>query len=198
MPAPAAPMVARRAVSRMSGFAHLLQCTLLLVLLCLATAPLTAANAFSYRPEALTRGTQTGLPLPRFARIKASAANLRRGPGFRYPIIWQYRRRYLPVIIVREFGNWRLLRFSDGTRGWMHRALLTGGRSFVVTARRTALRRAPRARAAVVAWLGHGVIGVLRRCRSAVGWCRVKCHHMSGFVRQHAIWGTDRNLRSVR
>jgi len=169
---------------------------LLLALVCLLAVGLPAAAAGLHRPAALERGTQTGLPLPRFARLKSGVANLRRGPGLRYPIAWVYRRRDLPVLILREFGNWRLLRLPDGTRGWMHRALLTGGRSFVVTARRATVRGSPSSRAAPVARLRHGVIGALHRCERKVPWCAVRIHGYSGFVRRTEIWGSDGDARS--
>ncbi len=85
-------------------------------------------------PPAPPRGTSTGLPLPRFAALRADSVYLRRGPGSRYPIEWVYKRRDLPVKIEREFDVWRLIEDPDGTRGWVHQATLVGTRSFVIPA----------------------------------------------------------------
>ncbi|WP_173569727.1 SH3 domain-containing protein [Acetobacter conturbans] len=79
-----------------------------------------------------TKGSNTGLPLPRFAALRADDVNMRAGPGQRYPIQWVYHRRGLPVQIEREFDVWRLIEDSDGVKGWVHQATLVGSRDFVV------------------------------------------------------------------
>lgn len=78
------------------------------------------------------KGTNTGLPLPRFAALRADKVYMRRGPGDRYPIDWVYHRRGLPVEIEREFDVWRLVEDSDGQKGWVHQATLYGSRTFVI------------------------------------------------------------------
>lgn len=83
-------------------------------------------------PPPLPKGTNTGLPLPRYAALRADAVNMRSGPGTRYPIQWVYRRRDLPVRIEREFDVWRLVEDSDGVKGWVQGATLVGTRSFVI------------------------------------------------------------------
>ena len=142
-------------------------------------------------------GSQTHLPLPRLASLKATRCNLRSGPGLRYPITWVYRREHLPVVILREFGNWRLLRLPDGTRGWMHRVLLSGRRTFVLTAGHAVLRRAPRAKAAAVARLRRGVLGRLRRCRPGGAWCAVSTHGYSGYLERTQLWGSNDDARKA-
>lgn len=83
-------------------------------------------------PAPPDKGTVTGLPLPRFAALRADEVNMRSGPGQRYPIEWVYHRRDLPVKIEREFDVWRLVEDSDGQKGWVHQATLVGARTFVV------------------------------------------------------------------
>jgi len=87
------------------------------------------------------KGSNTGLPLPRYAALRSDEVNLRAGPGTRYPIQWVYKRRELPVEIQREFEVWRLVQDPDGTKGWVHQATLTGRRSFIVTGADATLRR---------------------------------------------------------
>jgi SH3-like domain-containing protein len=140
--------------------------------------------------DPLRRGSETGLALPRFASLKARVANLRRGPGLRYPIAWVYHRRGLPVLILREFGHWRQLRLPDGTRGWMHRGMLTRERRFVVTAAGAVLRAAPHDTARPVARLRPGVTGKLHRCDPGA-WCAVTSRGYDGYVRRTQIWGSD-------
>lgn len=154
-------------------------------------------------PVPANKGRMTGLPLPRFASLRASEVNMRAGPGDRYPILWLYRRRDLPVKIEREFDVWRLVEDADGVRGWMHQATLTGARSFLVTAtgvvsigdgeadrgHGTVLRDDPRPEAGVVAVLRPGVVGRLRDCPAASDWCRVTTNGYGGWLRRSAIFG---------
>ncbi len=83
-------------------------------------------------PAEPAKGSNTGLPLPRFASLKTDEVNLRTGPGLRYPIEWVYKRRDLPVEIQREFEVWRLVADQEGVKGWVHQATLVGRRTFVV------------------------------------------------------------------
>ncbi|MBB2204121.1 SH3 domain-containing protein [Gluconacetobacter takamatsuzukensis] len=92
--------------------------------------PPTAAPAGP--PAPTDKGAITGLPLPRFAALRADEVNMRSGPGQRYPIEWVYHRRDLPVKIEREFDVWRLVEDSDGQKGWVQQATLVGTRSFVI------------------------------------------------------------------
>jgi SH3-like domain-containing protein len=156
-----------------------------LIILC----AIPSSQAESGRHTALTIGSETGRSLPRFASIRANVANLRRGPGERYPIAWVYHRRHLPVEIVREYKHWRQVRTPDGTTGWMHQALLSGHRAFIVTGTGCTLRRAPADHAAPVARLEPGVVGQLRRCRAKAAWCQARVRDMTGYVRRADIWG---------
>jgi aspartyl-tRNA synthetase len=158
-------------------------------------------------PPAPLKGSNTGLPLPRFAALRADAVNLRSGPGTRYPIQWVYKRRDLPVEIEREFDVWRLIEDSEGVKGWVHQATLVGTRSFVILSSTAAavpvsadsatsgspdsrmLRATPQADGAVVAILKPGVIGRIRSCPAGSAWCRVSIHNYSGWLPRSAFWG---------
>src|ERR1700761_4027499 len=82
------------------------------------TAPTATAPATPAAPERdLSKGSVTGLPVPRFVALRSDDVNLRAGPGTRYPIEWVFKRRDLPMEIEREFDVWRLVRDPDGVRG---------------------------------------------------------------------------------
>lgn len=135
-------------------------------------------------------GTDSHLPLPRFAALKTDEVNMRAGPGEQYPVLWQYQRRDLPVKIEREFDKWRLVEDMDGTKGWMHEATLTGHREFVITGTAdVTLRAQANDTSDAVALLKPGVIGRLRACDAASGWCQVQVQSYQGFVRRSEVWG---------
>ncbi len=83
-------------------------------------------------PAEPDKGSNTGLPLPRWSALRTEEVNLRTGPGTRYPIDWVYKRRDLPVKVEREFDVWRLVALPDGTKGWVSGATLVTHRTFSV------------------------------------------------------------------
>jgi SH3-like domain-containing protein len=156
-------------------------------------APPPAAAVPSAAPARATEahGSVTNLPLPRWAALRADEVNLRVGPGLRFPIDWQYRRRDLPVKILREVEVWRLVQDQDGVKGWVHQATLTGRRSLVVTPYEATLRAAASDEAAPVARLKAGVIGRIRLCEAGAAWCEVQVADYRGFLRRNQFFGTE-------
>ena len=136
------------------------------------------------------KGSSSGLPLPRFVALRFDDVNMRAGPGTRYPIEWQYKRRDLPVEILREFEVWRLVQDPEGIKGWVHQATLTGRRSFIVIGADATLHRQPQDTASAVAILKVGVIGQLRACPAGSDWCQVQTGDYRGYLKRSQIWGT--------
>src|SRR6185437_16377242 len=100
-------------------------------------------------------------PVPRFVTLRADVVNLRSGPGSRYPVEWVYHRKGLPVEIVAQFDQWRQIRDSQGTEGWVHQRMVTGARNVVVAGAQRILRASADKGSAPVAKLDPGVIAHL-------------------------------------
>ena len=127
------------------------------------------------------------LPLPRFVSLRSEEVNLRAGPGVRYPVEWVFKRRHLPVEVLAEFEQWRKIRDSAGTEGWVHQSMLSGRRYAVVAGEIRTLRRNPEAAAGAVARLEPGVVGQLLECRDE--WCRLDAGGFRGWLARGEIWG---------
>lgn len=141
-------------------------------------------------------GRVSGLAIPRFVSLKSSAARLRIGPSTDYPIIWLYVTTGLPLEVVEEYGNWRMVRDAEGATGWMSAALLSGRRMAVVgnwLGNTAALKAAPAEKAPERAILQGGVLLRLDHCDGT--WCEVtvRRHGLIGYVRQVDLWGVYRN-----
>jgi SH3-like domain-containing protein len=137
-------------------------------------------------------GPVTHLPLPRYVGLKSDEVNMRSGPGKRYPVLWTYKRRDLPMRVEREFDVWRLVEDMDGIKGWVQQNTLTGKRNFVVTGTEPrTLRAEADANSDAVAVLKPGVVGRVRSCDAGAAWCQVQVAGYQGWLERDSFWGTD-------
>lgn len=151
-----------------------------------------SGDAFAASPDgAGARANPTGLPIPRFVSLKAGRVNVRIGPGEDYKIAWVFTRPGLPIEIIQEYDNWRRIRDSDGTVGWVFQSLLSGKRTAVVApwsdGGPLSIRAAASPEAAITAYLAPGVLGDIDDCND--GWCRVSGENFSGWIPQEQLWG---------
>jgi SH3-like domain-containing protein len=133
----------------------------------------------------------SGLPIPRYVSLKSDHVNVRAGPTKDNDVAWVYTRAGLPVEITAEFENWRRVRDSEGTEGWVYHSMLSGRRTAVVTMK-SKDELAPiydRAdpESAVAAKLLAGVVAQVKKCSS--GWCRVTGNGFDGWIEQQRLWG---------
>lgn len=131
----------------------------------------------------------SGLPLPRFASIKTKQANMRSGPGLRYPIEWVYLKKGLPVEIIADFENWRLVRDWEGTEGWIHVQMLYGKRMARVMGVERILRKRPNENARPIAKIESGVIGLIEKCPRASKYCKLDVKGYKGWLKRDEFWG---------
>ena len=112
---------------------------------------------------------------------------MRVGPGERYPILWVFQKRYIPLEIIEEFGHWRKIRDYDGAEGWVHKSLLTGKRYGMVRAERVILYEASDVQSSAVVRLARGTLGRVLEC--AQDWCYVHVGGYKGWTPKTTLWG---------
>lgn len=143
--------------------------------------------ALALTATAQERGPVTNLPLPRFVSLKASEANVRRGPSLTHRVDWIFRRQNMPLELTAEYGNWRRIQDRDGAGGWVHYTLLSGVRTILVEADLIDLHTSPRDSALVTAQLGRDVVARILEC--APDWCRIRVEGHEGWTPKTALWG---------
>lgn len=157
------------------------------VLLCLSVAEGVAAKDGGKDGAA----SASRLPVPRFVSLKSDHVNVRGGPTKDNDVAWVYTRSNLPVEITAEFENWRRIRDSEGSEGWVYHALLSGKRTAVVTTKArdqlAPLHDSADAASAVAARLESGVLATVRRCDGS--WCRISGKGFDGWIEQQRLWG---------
>lgn len=125
--------------------------------------------------------------LPYWASIAVDEARMRKGPSPDVPVIWEYRRRDLPVRVVARYETWRKVEDPDGTSGWMAARLLSRTRTAIVTRGSAAMREAASAGAPVAYRAEAGVVGRITDCDS--GWCLFDVRGKRGWISADDIWG---------
>ena len=133
------------------------------------------------------RGPVTNLPIPRFVSMKATEANIRRGPSLTHRIDWVFKRKDIPLEITAEHGHWRRVRDRDGAGGWVHYSLLSGVRTAIIEKDMLDLLSRPQDNAMVVARLELGVIARISSCD--VAWCEISAGGYEGWTRKEYLWG---------
>lgn len=131
--------------------------------------------------------SETGLPLPRFVSLRSEEANMRKGPGTRYPIAWVYKRKHLPLEVINEFGHWRLVRDHEDVTGWLHKGMLSAARYAMVLGEAQPLHADPELESDVILKLQPGVIAPLEECDA--NWCEVSIVGKEGWLPKSGIWG---------
>ena len=133
----------------------------------------------------------SGLPIPRYVSLKSDHVNVRAGPTKDNDVAWVYTRAGLPVEIMAEFENWRRVRDSEGSEGWVYHSMLSGRRTAVVTMKSkdelAPLYDRADPSSAIAARLQAGVVTQVKKCSN--GWCRITGNGFDGWIEQQRLWG---------
>jgi SH3-like domain-containing protein len=161
---------------------------------CLCLAILLAFGGMVSRPAAGDSGNIFVSPaqaqdrkLPYWASIREVPARMRKGPSTDVPVLWEYRRKDLPVKVTAVYQNWRKVMDPDGAEGWMNVRLLSPQRTAIVRESVRPLREAPSKTARVLWRAEAGVVGRLSDC--ADGWCVLDVRGQRGYIQADHIWG---------
>ena len=182
--------------------------SIILSIACLGIAAAVGWSVFGNRPDSATDTKPgditgsidgeaprplgpSGLPIPRFVSLKAEKVNVRRGPSSDHAVAWVFQRKGLPVEIVAEFENWRRVRDSDGSEGWILQNMLSGKRTAVIApwkqGQSLPLRSGAGEAAGLVAKIGTGVVAEVQGCNG--NWCELTAAGYDGYVEQTQLWG---------
>ncbi|MCM8557301.1 SH3 domain-containing protein [Sphingomicrobium sediminis] len=128
--------------------------------------------------------------VPYWASISSGQVNMRTGPGEKYPAIWFFQRRDLPIKVVQRYDNWRKVEDPDGVQGWMAVAFLADRRTGMVNSSiPAAIRSGPDADDPVRYRAEPGVVGRLEECNGTR--CLIRVGEREGWIDQGDLWGVD-------
>ena len=128
--------------------------------------------------------------VPYWASISSGEAMTRTGPGRNYPGVWLYKRRDLPVRVLKRYENWRMIEDPDGAKGWMLVSLLSDRRTAVVKPGEPREIRSKADSSSNVRYRAEpGVVAHIDHCKD--GWCHVALGKREGYIRTADIWGVN-------
>jgi SH3-like domain-containing protein len=124
----------------------------------------------------------------RYAALKASIVNWRKGPGHDHPIVWIYRCPGWPVLIKRSWEHWHLVVDCDGSQGWVHSPLLSFYHTIVAVDDMVSVHGKPSSQSAIIGCLKKGAIG--KCCQKEGQWylISIKEPKLRGWVMKKHIW----------
>ncbi|WP_458775257.1 SH3 domain-containing protein [Desulforhopalus sp. 52FAK] len=124
--------------------------------------------------------------------IKGDKINLRKGPGTKYSILWEYGNGY-PVTVIKKQGNWVKVRDFEKDTGWIHKSLLHYSPHVVVKVNRNSngkinIRKGPSTSKAIVGKAQYGV--VFKTLERKSGWIYVEHESgLKGWIKESLLWG---------
>ena len=128
----------------------------------------------------------SGKPVPRFETLKHEKVNGRKGPSEDYKVQWEYARKGLPMLIVKESGGWRYARDPDGDEIWIKKTQLAG-QQHALTTGDFVLKAGRAADSEGVAAVGAGVLVQLGTCDAAM--CQITADGYRGWAPRGQLWG---------
>lgn len=118
--------------------------------------------------------------IPFFGSLKSNETNVRTGPGMRYPILWVYKKKEIPILIMRKYQNWYEIRDMEGEEGWVHKNLVSRTRYISVNEGSPAVLYKDNRGLKPIARLEQGVIAKLALCD--LGQCQVILTDIKGWI----------------
>ncbi len=129
-------------------------------------------------------------PVPRWAMLRKDEVYARNGPSKDNPITWTYHARAVPVQIISETHDWRLICDPDGGVAWVSRTMLQAPKTVLSQGtQKLDMRSGPDANADIRAILRPRSLASLDKCRK--DWCKISADGVTGWVPQTALWGTQ-------
>ena len=122
-----------------------------------------------------------------FSTLKYNKVNLRQGPSKDYPIKIFYKKKFLPVVIQDEYGNFRKIKDHENNSGWIHISQLSKKKAALVKNKKLIVFNNPTIYSEPMIILGKGKLCMIIKCQKE--WCKIKVNNYKGWVKQNALWG---------
>ncbi len=124
----------------------------------------------------------------RFLMLKNDKVNVRYGPGFKYPIKFIYKKRFLPVKVIDNKENFRRIIDHKDNSGWIHVSQLKKVNSLIVSEDTILFSKASKF-SKPLAKLEKGKLLIVKKCQE--NWCKVSDENYLGWINTNNAWGKN-------
>ena len=126
-----------------------------------------------------------------FKSLKSDDANMRVGPASTFEILWNFKKRDLPIKILKKFDHWYQVETPDGSVGWMWRNLISDKEKTIIFLKNEKIYKNRDIEAKIIAYVEKNSILKIHYCKKE--WCKVesKEYKIIGFVQKNknSMWG---------
>ena len=122
-----------------------------------------------------------------FLTLRNDKVNLRQGPSLTSPIKILYKKKFLPVIIQDEYGNFKKIKDHENNSGWIHISQLSKKKAALVKEQNLIVFNSPTLYSRPIVVLNQGRLCMIIRCKNK--WCKIKVDKYKGWVKQSSLWG---------
>ncbi len=122
-----------------------------------------------------------------FLTLRYDKVNLRQGPSHEYPIKIFYKKKFLPVLIQDQSGNFRKIRDHENNTGWIHVSQLSKKKAAIVIDEDLIMFKNPTIYSKPIVILEKGKLSKIIKCKNE--WCKAKVGKYKGWLKKDSLWG---------
>ena len=122
--------------------------------------------------------------------LKYKKTYLRTGPSKENKVLWTYKKKGLPLRIIRKRGDWYYVEMVDKEKGWVNSSQVSTKRTIIVIAEDLMpLRENSSTNSRIIAKVEKNAVGDLLKCERII--CEIDFYDVTGFVKKEFLWGVD-------
>jgi len=145
-----------------------------------------------------------------WASLKYNKTYLRTGPSKDNKVIWVYKRKGLPLKILRKKNEWNEVLLPSSQKGWINSSQISKKRNVIIQNKKSlsdmALSKQKQItvtdkNSKTIAYVQEGVIATLNKCKKDLCEIELKVkkekyffknsYKLSGYIKKDFIWGVN-------
>ncbi len=124
-----------------------------------------------------------------FQSTKFDRVNVRKGPGLNYNVTHQFLREGIPLLVKKEFENWKMIEDFEKETGWVSKSQLSNKRYGIILNKESSVKILPDTQTKNLILLKNKVIFEILKCK--VDWCKIKIKKYKGWIKKSDFWGVS-------
>mgnify|MGYP006106029707 CR=1 FL=1 len=123
----------------------------------------------------------------KFLSLKKDKVFVRQGHSFEYPIKYIYKKKYLPLLVIDSWNNFRKIKDFENNVGWIHISQLSKKKTAINIKDNSLLFKSSTIYSKPLAKISRGKILIIKKCKKI--WCKVGVDEYVGWIKKKVLWG---------